>query len=47
MPPTWEGFRKATAEAIASHPTDSNFDDVLAQSFGDDIRLFDLKDRLI
>ena len=37
MPPTWEGFRDATAVAIAEHPTDPNFDNVLAQKFGDDI----------
>ena len=34
MTPTWEGFRNATEGAIASHPTDLNFEDVLAQAFG-------------
>ena len=29
MTPTWEGFRNATEGAIASHPTDLNFEDVL------------------
>ena len=38
LPPTGKGFRDATAVAIARHLTDPNFDDVLAEAFGDATR---------